>query len=464
MESTENTELDSFTESAPIVDCEVLEAAKENIQPLASGRRVTTLSAILSTPHAQRDAQLASARKRHRLNVQIALEDEDDDPLEAYSRFVHWTLDNYPQGQSAESGLLELLEEATRVLKDDRNGKWRGELKYLKLWVLYASFVEKPAVIYKFLLANDIGTEHALLYEEHAVVLERAGRRSEADAAYLLGIARQATPVERLQSKHGEFQKRMMTAAALPTPPSGDTAPSTTRRTALGTSSSTSSSSNPSGSSIRALGPSSSQGDVFGSQPSTRPTSNSRLQIFVDPSGSETQESLDATTSWPDIGTRKTRVKENVPELSKAGGTTLKQAGRSRRIASGSGGVTSRIVPFRDPGPEAGVEGREMLPPAVPMSKPREIAPKTPARNSTIVPFQDPESRRDDVVPSTPKFTPFRDEPETPGTAATISAPQAVMKPKTAGTKGPVAASEAEALRRDPLKNYTLEDHSLLDQ
>lgn len=172
----ENTEDDVFKQAPVIVDCDVLEAAKENIQPLASGRRVTTLSAILQTPHAQRDAQLLSARKRFRANIQIALEDEDDNPLEAYSRFVQWTLENYPQGQSAESGLLELLEEGTRVLKDDREGRWKRTSTYLKLWVLYASYVEKPTIIYKFLLANDIGTDHALLYEEHAAALERAGR------------------------------------------------------------------------------------------------------------------------------------------------------------------------------------------------------------------------------------------------------------------------------------------------
>ena len=165
-------------EITPIVDCDVLEAAKENIQPLASGRRVTALSAVLSTPHAQRESQHNSIKSRHRINITIALEgdDPDDDPLEAYCRFVYWTLDAYPQGHSADSGLLELLEEATRVLKDDRNGYWRGDIRYLKLWVLYANFVEKPTVIYKFLLANDIGTQHALLYEEHAAALERAGR------------------------------------------------------------------------------------------------------------------------------------------------------------------------------------------------------------------------------------------------------------------------------------------------
>ena len=164
--------------SPPIVDCDVLEAAKENIQPLASGRRVTALSAILTTPHAQREIRLADARKRHRTNVEIAMDDEDEDadPLEAYSRFIDWTVENYPQGHSAESGLLELLEEATRVLRDHGDGKWRSDLRYLKLWVRYASYVDKPTIVYKYLLVNDIGTSHALFYEEYAIALERAKR------------------------------------------------------------------------------------------------------------------------------------------------------------------------------------------------------------------------------------------------------------------------------------------------
>ena len=164
--------------ATPIVDCDVLEAAKENIQPLAGGRRVTALSAILTTPHAQRESRLADARKRHRTNVQISMDDEDEDadPLEAYSNFVYWTVENYPQGHSAESGLLELLEEATRVLRDDRGNRWRTDLRYLKLWVLYASYVDKPTIVYKYLLVNEIGTTHALFYEEYAIALERANR------------------------------------------------------------------------------------------------------------------------------------------------------------------------------------------------------------------------------------------------------------------------------------------------
>ncbi len=126
--------------------------------------------------HAQRESKLAATRNRLRINVEVALEDDDDNPLEAYCQLVYWTLENYPQGHSAESGLLELLEEATRVLKDHRDGIWRNDPRYLKLWVLYANYVEKPTLIYRFLLANEIGTTFALLYEEFAAALERDGR------------------------------------------------------------------------------------------------------------------------------------------------------------------------------------------------------------------------------------------------------------------------------------------------
>ena len=176
---------DFFQEGPPIVDGELLEAAKENVQPLATGRRVTALSSILATPHAHRESRLSATRNRYRINVELALEDDEEDPLDAYWRFVNWTVENYPQGHSAESGLLELLEEATRMLKDHRGGVWRGELKYLKLWLLYASYVEKPTIIYRFLIANDIGTDISLLYEEYSAVLERDGRYVPQSSSYM---------------------------------------------------------------------------------------------------------------------------------------------------------------------------------------------------------------------------------------------------------------------------------------
>jgi hypothetical protein len=113
---------------------------------------------------------------------------------------------------------------------------------------------------------------------------------------------------------------------------------------------------------------------------------------------------------YPDIGTRKSRVKENVPEVQKAAGTTLKNAGRSRRVASSSSalgtntGSISKIVPYRDPSSGGFAEEGSMS--ALPTTK---LPPKTPARSPTLVPFRDQDCP-EGGVPSTPKFTPFRDE------------------------------------------------------
>ncbi|KAI0266521.1 Mad3/BUB1 homology region 1-domain-containing protein [Gloeopeniophorella convolvens] len=444
-----------------IVDGDLLEAAKENIQPLASGRKATALSAVLSTPHAQRESKLAATRARLRINIEVAIEDDDDDPLEAYCQLIYWTVENYPQGHSAESGLLELLEEATRVLKDHRDGIWRSDLRYLKLWVLYASYVERPIVIYRYLLANEVGTTFALLYEEFAAVLERNGRRTDADETYLLGINRQASPVERLQTKHREFQRRMMLAAPVGATPqdSQPAAVTMTKRKVLGesaTASKTSSRSTraASGSTTATSGP---QEDVFGSTAiaPSRPKPNARMQIFVDPSGEEAQAAEDsAATSWNELGARKERIKENVPEVKKAGGTTLRQPGRQQRVASGSGASVSRIPVFRDPA-AAPAEAKTKLAQPAPVgdkdrARQKEVVPKTPARVA-FVPF------RDDVAetPATARFVPFKDEPTTPSTLSGTQIPESVMKvKKLGGGRGPSTSSEAEALRKDPLKNY----------
>ncbi|KAF9269419.1 hypothetical protein L218DRAFT_266673 [Marasmius fiardii PR-910] len=421
---------DIFSNDSPaVVDCDVLEAAKENIQPLASGRRVTALSSILATPHAQREPKLNATRHRLRINIELALSDEEDDPLEAYWTLVSWTLENYPQGQTAESGLLELLEEATRVLKDNRGGKWRKEMKYLKLWMLYASFVEKPGMIYRFLLANEIGTDDAILYEEYAAILERDGRRKEADQVYALGIARKASPLERLKCKHADFQKRMMSSTSVPevTPDVNNFATSSSRRTILSTTSSTA--------------PLQSSSTSLARTSASSSTSNTPLRVFVDPTGAATQSTQMETNAWPDIGTRKTRVKENVPETKKIAGSTIRQAGKTKRLASASSG--SKIVPYRDPSPDG-----TSLPQST-TTKEDGVVTGTPAKR--FLPYIDDDAGGPKVPPSIQRFTPFRDESSS-GSASSSTISGSVMKLKK--TDAMISSSEAEALRTDPLKNY----------
>jgi len=147
--------------------------------------------------------------------------------------------------------------------------------------------------------------------------------------------------------------------------------------------------------------------------------------------------------------------------------------------AKGKGRVVSgsKIAVFRDED--------EMGPPSIPVPEPvGGMGTKTPARTisgggSALVPFRDEPAT---PVPAVVGFTPFRDEPPaTPSSSSssteTVSAPLSVMKPKagpptaTSSITGPIIGmgnssgssragmgvlmtSEAEALRKDPLKNY----------
>jgi checkpoint serine/threonine-protein kinase len=123
------------------------------------------------TPPRQDTEELSRERQHFRNKISTALVEEDD-PLAVYDGFVRWTLENYEENDP-HSGLLELLEETTRTFKDDT--AYRGDLRYLKLWCLYARRVEKPATVYAFLIANNIGTKYSALYEEYANALEQDG-------------------------------------------------------------------------------------------------------------------------------------------------------------------------------------------------------------------------------------------------------------------------------------------------
>ena len=233
---------------------------------------------------------------------------------------------------------------------------------------------------------------------------------------FLLGINRQAGPVDRLKTKHTEFQKRLMTSLAAPaveTP-----APTVPKRPALAAS-------KPSHKSKT--------GSISGGLPSSssvpiKPRPNARPQVFVDPDGSEGRAvQVEGAISFPDVGTRKTRVKENVKEVSKMSGATLKQAGKSKRVASS--GAAPKFVPFRDPEPgENGKEKEFMPPPPVPVNPSRRSQdgpiPQTPSRRAAFVPFKDADAEVQAQTPSRKAgFVPFRDtEPEAQRTPSRRSA------------------------------------------
>ena len=117
--------------------------------------------------------KLDKERQSYRAELEQALQD-DEDPIAVYDTFIKWTLSSYSGSLIARSGLVELLEEATRTFKDDK--RYKTDIRFLKMWCLYATVVEHPAIVLEYVLKRGIGTGYAQVYEDYALALEQIER------------------------------------------------------------------------------------------------------------------------------------------------------------------------------------------------------------------------------------------------------------------------------------------------
>ncbi|OCL14669.1 hypothetical protein AOQ84DRAFT_384545 [Glonium stellatum] len=218
--------------SDDLIDFDIIENQKENIQSLPSGRSAKALAQLYSplslgtkSPPPSHTQDLNNAIRQEYEKELLAI-DESDDPLDIYDRYVKWTLDAYPSAQNTpQSQLSTLLERATKAFQSSTH--YRNDPRYLKLWLHYIRFFsDAPREAFAYLARQNIGDGLALFYEEFAAWLENAGRWTQAEEVYKLGLEREARPTERLMRKFGEFEHRFVsrpqdvpepTSPALPT-------------------------------------------------------------------------------------------------------------------------------------------------------------------------------------------------------------------------------------------------------
>ncbi|KAF2640019.1 hypothetical protein P280DRAFT_401157 [Massarina eburnea CBS 473.64] len=204
--------------SDDLVDFEVIENQKENIQALPSGRSAKALAQLYTPPlssgtgagHTPSPSQVQDGHSetRQQFEKELLAIDESDDPLDIYDRYVKWTLDAYPSAQNTpQSQLCPLLERATKAFQTSTH--YKDDPRYLRLWLHYIRFFsDAPREAFAYLARHDIGDKLALFYEEFAAWLETAGRWTQAEEVYGMGIDREARPVERLVRRYAEFQHR----------------------------------------------------------------------------------------------------------------------------------------------------------------------------------------------------------------------------------------------------------------
>lgn len=156
--------------SSVVVDIDAIELEKENIQPLRQGRSAQTLARLFTTQHDDRAQQQAVMHGR--FQAELAHIDDLDDPMDVYSRYVKWMIENYPQsaGQGHDSQLSPVLERALTDFKDDE--RYRNDPRFVKLLIIYSEKISNTIELFNYMEANGIGSEIAMYYEEFADFLE----------------------------------------------------------------------------------------------------------------------------------------------------------------------------------------------------------------------------------------------------------------------------------------------------
>ena len=86
-------------------------------------------------------------------------------------RYILFTIQHHP---ASATHLLPLLESTTRRFISDT--RYTQDIRQLKFWVQYSRYVEWREEVWAFLESRNVGTNHALFYEEWATACEGIGR------------------------------------------------------------------------------------------------------------------------------------------------------------------------------------------------------------------------------------------------------------------------------------------------
>ena len=320
-----------------LIDFSIIETQKENIQSLPSGRSAKALAASLAPPSLLSPQPSPGATRtlndaiRSEYEAELQAIAEADDPLDVYDRYVKWTLSAYPSAQATpESQLRPLLERATKAFLGSQH--YKNDPRYLKLWLQYIRFfADAPREVFAYLARHGVGDGLALFYEEFAAWLEGAGRWTQAEEVYALGIEKEARPTERLMRKFTEFRARREQQPESLSEPHSPALP--TVRPALAAKV------DPFASTSR---PSDPQSQRLPSANPMGPGGKKKLAIFSDADGTAEGARPDSggAKGWESIGSLAERRKENTIEARPWVGETLKS---DKKI-----GTVQKLQVFKD--------------------------------------------------------------------------------------------------------------------
>ena len=216
------------------------ELRKENAAPLARGRNASTLSRALSSSSQVDDDTRRRNDKRLRqyerlvspseqaaemvaeradagdpvdkdVDPMTLLDEEEqergddaDDPLVHWLSYIKFHQEAYPSDTRAQFLLMERC--ARTIVAFPR---YRDDVRFVRVCVLYADKTSSPSDIFKFLHQKGVGSRTALFWIAWAWVAEKAEDYRFAEKVFNKGISKKAKPIKMLEQRHKQFQRRM---------------------------------------------------------------------------------------------------------------------------------------------------------------------------------------------------------------------------------------------------------------
>lgn len=108
--------------------------AKENIQPLASGRNAERLEAALN---AESQHEIHEQINEQRREFERAIDSySGDDPLEIWYNYIQWIEQSYPKS-GKETALNDVI--STCLSKFENEDRYRQDRRMIKLFIKYVS-------------------------------------------------------------------------------------------------------------------------------------------------------------------------------------------------------------------------------------------------------------------------------------------------------------------------------------
>ncbi|KAH8277711.1 hypothetical protein KR018_003981 [Drosophila ironensis] len=172
--------------------------AKENIQPLASGRNASLLQASLSQESGQAQELLAQRKQWEDAVRSYA----GEDPLEPWYAYVCWIEQSYPAGGSG-SGLHAALYQC--LTKFEKEKRYRQDRRLIKLFIKFMEKEKDQIQCYQQMYNDGIGTMLAEFYIAWAYSYDLSGNMRKADEIFRLGIDCRAEPLDELREAHQHF-------------------------------------------------------------------------------------------------------------------------------------------------------------------------------------------------------------------------------------------------------------------